>query len=126
MRTIEINGTPYTLRLGLRALALYEEASGKHFTDCKGLIETAQMFYCVVAAYNEEFSMTFEEFMELIEDMRHITEFSKWLAAEWAKQAQLSAEDDKSKGTKGDEKKKWGLRRWFKRWPLPVGLVWRK
>jgi hypothetical protein len=119
-----IGGSEYRLKLGLRALAMYEESTGRTFSECTGLMQLSQMLYCVLTANNEDFKMGFDEFMVAADDLEVITGFSRWMRGEWERQNGLaggeSGDGDMDGGADGDgegaKKKRRGRGNCFRRW----------
>jgi hypothetical protein len=103
---ITIAGKDYKLGLGLRALVLYEQATGLSFDRCGGVLQLSQMLFCILTAYNADFHLSFEEFLKEADDMKILTDFSKWMTAEWERQKELSAEDKAEEPEAGQVQKK--------------------
>jgi hypothetical protein len=103
MKTIAIAGKDYKLKLGLRALALYEQSTGEGFDSVNGLAQTMTLLYCILTAYNPDFRMTFDDFMQEADDIPLYRNFCEWLANEWERINELSAEGE---GEAGEVEKK--------------------
>lgn len=80
--TVEINGVRYKMRYSLRGLVMYEAIKDR--PDNKGgLMDEIILFYSILAASNEDSTMTFEEFFEAMDsDMIMFSSIKKWFAGE--------------------------------------------
>lgn len=77
---MNINNTEIKLKNTFRALIFFEEITGKSFTG-NGIKEILIYFYSVILANNSEFDMTFENFIDYLDDNKEkLNEFIEWLS----------------------------------------------
>ena len=67
MKKIIIQGKEYNLAYNLRALFVYEELAGKPYKGEK-TIECYLFFFAMLSANNEDFSMSFDEFVNACDE----------------------------------------------------------
>lgn len=78
---MNINNTEIKLKNTFRALIIFEEITGKSFTG-NGIKEILIYFYSVILANNSEFDMTFENFIDYLDDNKEkLNEFIEWLSS---------------------------------------------
>lgn len=76
MRTVTIGGVEYKLAYNLRSLFIYEEITGHPYKGEK-TIDSYILLFSMLQANNEDFSMTFDEFINACdEDMGIFQEFA--------------------------------------------------
>ena len=105
---ITIKDKEYKLKYTLRALFIFEQATGKAF-KLETLTDQYLLFYCMLAANNESMSLTFEDFIDALdEDPTIMIEFLKYLKFELDKQNAFSnkSESTSTHGKIEDSKKK--------------------
>ena len=78
---ININDKEITLKYSLRAMMMYENVTNKTLNP-SGITEVVTFFYCVVLASSKDYSLSFEDFMDwLDENPDTLKEFGEWLQA---------------------------------------------
>lgn len=93
---ITINEKTVTLKKSFRSVIAYEQAMGKSFNP-QTLTETIMYFYCTVIASDQSVEITFDEFLEYLdENPTAIKDFTDWLI----KQAEIESKLAKKKSTK--------------------------
>lgn len=80
MKTISINGKEFTLKYSLRAFFIFENLSGYPFQFGK-MIDEFLLFYSLLLANNESFTMEFDEFIDSCEN--DLTLFNQFKALLW-------------------------------------------
>lgn len=76
---ITIKDKKITLKRTFRSLIAYESATGKAFNP-KTVTESIMYFYCVIIASDMELELTYDEFMDwLDENPTALQEFTQWL-----------------------------------------------
>lgn len=70
MKTVKLNSKKYKIKLKLRGFMLFEEMANKSVNEITNrLPDMLKLFYCTVKANNrDEFDMTFDEFIDALED----------------------------------------------------------
>lgn len=102
--TIKIREQEITLKYSMRALFQYENILGAF--NPKSLSDFATFFYCVVCSSNKDLDLTFDEFIDFLdEDPSKMSEFAEWLGKTMAKNNFLSGQSQE-KETKGKGNKK--------------------
>lgn len=103
---IKIKDTEYKLKYTLRALFIYERITGKSF-KFEGLYSEYLLFFSILVANNENFTITFDEFIDICdEDPKVFNEFREWFVAELEKQSLYRSEEDTKEDETSDTKKK--------------------
>lgn len=103
---IKIKDIEYKLKYTLRALFIYERITGKSF-QFEGLYSEYLLFFSTLVANNENFTITFDEFIDICdEDPKLFNEFRKWLVSELEKQSLYRSEEDNKEDETSDTKKK--------------------
>lgn len=78
---ININDKEITLKYSLRAMMMYENVTNKTLNP-SDITEVVTFFYCVVLASSKDYSLSFEDFMDwLDENPDTLKEFGEWLQA---------------------------------------------
>lgn len=78
---INIIDKEITLKYSLRAMMMYENVTNKTLNP-SGITEVVTFFYCVVLASSKDYSLSFEDFMDwLDENPDTLKEFGEWLQA---------------------------------------------
>lgn len=67
MKTIEINGRQYKVKYSLRSLFIFEQITDKPFALTSTLDKTL-FYYCLVLANNKDTELTFDEFVDAIDE----------------------------------------------------------
>ena len=65
---ITINNKSYQVRFSMRAIKLFEEMTGKSIKDVTGVWDNLQYCYYTIKALNEDFDMTLEQFIDLLDE----------------------------------------------------------
>lgn len=77
--TITINEKEITLKNTLRCLLMYENIAEKSFKP-ETLNDIVTFFYCVVISSCKDYSITFEDFMDWLDDnIAELTNFTLWM-----------------------------------------------
>lgn len=77
--TISISQRDIELKKTFRSLIIYESAMGKAFNPTT-VTETIMYFYCVVIASDPTLEITFDDFMDWLDDKpTALQEFTEWL-----------------------------------------------
>ena len=103
---VRIKEQEVELRYSMRSLFMYENITGANFNP-KTLQDFATFFYCVVCSSNKDINLTFDEFVDYLdEDPSKMNEFAEWLSKTMQKNSFLSgAAQSKEKESKGNKKK---------------------
>ena len=100
MNTILINGKEYPIKYGIRSMLIAEQITQKPFSLDNMNEQLVFLYSCLLAA-NNELSMSYEEFLDAIdEDMSIIIRFGQYLAEQQKKEKNIL----KDKGTKKKKK----------------------
>lgn len=76
---ITIKDKTFNLKRTFRSLIAYESAMGKAFNPTT-VTDFIMYFYCVITASDEELELSFDEFMEwLDENPKELTNFTEWV-----------------------------------------------
>ena len=103
---IKINNIEYKLKYTLSALFIYERITGKSF-KFEGLYSEYLLFFSILVANNENFTITFDEFIDICyEDPKLFNEFREWFVKELEQQALYRTEEDTKEDETSDTKKK--------------------
>ena len=77
--TITINDKEIQLKYSFRAMMIYENIAQKSF-EPKGITEIVILFYSILMASDKTLEVTFDEFMDWLDDNQTIfNDFVKWL-----------------------------------------------
>lgn len=77
---ITINGKDIELRKTMRSYIMYESITEKVFAP-KTMTDMVTYFYCVVMSSQKDGSITFDEFIDWLDEHENaVSEFSQWLA----------------------------------------------
>ena len=100
MNTILINGKEYPIKYGIRSMLIQEQITQKPFALDNMNEQLVFLYSCLLAADNE-LTMSYEEFLDAIdEDMSIIIRFGQYLAEQQKKEKNIL----KDKGTKKKKK----------------------
>ena len=100
MNTILINGKEYPIKYGIRSMLIQEQITQKPFS-LDNMNEQLVFLYACLLAANNELTMSYEEFLDAIdEDMTIIIRFGEFLAEQQKKEKNIL----KDKGTKKKKK----------------------
>ena len=100
MNTILINGKEYPIKYGIRSMLIQEQITQKPFALDNMNEQLVFLYSCLLAA-NNELTMSYEEFLDAIdEDMSIIIRFGQYLAEQQKKEKNIL----KDKGTKKKKK----------------------
>ena len=76
---VNIKGNEIELKYTMRSMILFENITDKTFNP-EGVTDILTYFYCVVLASSKDYTLTFDEFIDFIDDNPNIMkEFSEWL-----------------------------------------------
>ena len=68
-KEISINKELYTIKQSFKSLLLFEEMTSKNIANIsENLTDTLKLFYCMLSASNENFKISFEKFIELLDE----------------------------------------------------------
>ena len=96
MNTILINGKEYKIKYGIRAMLISEQITQKPFSLDNMNEQLVFLYSCLLAADNE-LTMSYEEFLDAVdEDMSIIIRFGQYLAEQQKKESNI-LKDTKSK-----------------------------
>ena len=96
MNTILINGKEYKIKYGIRAMLITEQITQKPFSLDNMNEQLVFLYSCLLAADNE-LTMTYEEFLDAVDDdMSIIIRFGEYLAEQQKKESNI-LKDTKSK-----------------------------
>ena len=96
MNTILINGKEYPIKYGIRAMLIQEQITQKPFALDNMNEQLVFLYSCLLAADNE-LTMSYEEFLDAVdEDMSIIIRFGQYLAEQQKKESNI-LKDTKSK-----------------------------
>ena len=100
MNTILINGKEYPIKYGIRSMLIQEQITQKPFSLDNMNEQLVFLYSCLLAA-NNELTMSYEEFLDAIdEDMSIIIRFGQYLAEQQKKEKNIL----KDKGSKKKKK----------------------
>lgn len=98
MKKINIGGKEYNLKMSFRNYILFEKMAEKSFTSYNSISDMLLLFYCCLLAHNDSFSITFDEFIDIIDESPDaLTEFCEFISEENAKEAQMIKKKKKVK-----------------------------
>ena len=96
MNTILINGKEYKIKYGIRAMVISEQITQKPFSLDNMNEQLVFLYACLLAADNE-LSMSYEEFLDAVDDdLSIIIRFGEFLAEQQKKESNI-LKDTKSK-----------------------------
>ena len=96
MNTILINGKEYKIKYGIRAMLISEQITQKPFSLDNMNEQLVFLYSCLLVA-NNELTMSYEEFLDAVdEDMSIIIRFGQYLAEQQKKESNI-LKDTKSK-----------------------------
>lgn len=79
---ITIKENTIKLRQSFKALMMYENITNDSFS-IKGITEIITYFYCVVLASKKEIDLTYDDFLEWLDNNpQAVKEFTEWILAE--------------------------------------------
>ena len=100
MNTILINGKEYKIKYGIRSMLIAEQITQKPFS-LENMNEQLVFLYSCLLAADNELNMTYEEFLDAVdEDMSIIIRFGEYLAEQQKKEKNIL----KDKGSKKKKK----------------------
>ena len=100
MNTILINGKEYPIKYGIRSMLIQEQITQKPFALDNMNEQLVFLYSCLLAA-NNELTMSYEEFLDAVdEDMSIIIRFGQYLSEQQKKEKNIL----KDKGTKKKKK----------------------
>lgn len=76
---ITIKGKEIELKYTIRSLMMYENMMDKTFNP-QGITDMVSFFYCIVLASSKDYSITFDEFIDFIDNGKYVLEeFKEWI-----------------------------------------------
>lgn len=103
---VEIDNKTTQLKYTFRAYIIYEEITGNSFIP-SGYKELVTLFYSVYMASNKESLITFDAFIDWLDDNPHqLTEFGKWLTENIEKNKSLTGDKETADQTTVEDLKK--------------------
>lgn len=100
MNTILINGKEYKIKYGIRAMLISEQITQKPFS-LENMNEQLVFLYSCLLAADNSLSMSYEEFLDAVdEDMSIIIRFGKYLAEQQKKEKNILKENKSKKKEK--------------------------
>ena len=100
MNTILINGKEYKIKYGIRAMLISEQITQKPFSLDNMNEQLVFLYSCLLAADNE-LTMSYEEFLDAVDDdLSIIIRFGQYLSEQQKKEKNIL----KDKGTKKKKK----------------------
>lgn len=77
--TFKIKDKEYELKYSIRAMMMYENITGESFNP-SNLTNVLTFFYCMVVSSSKDYSYTFEEFLDYIdENPTFINDITEWI-----------------------------------------------
>lgn len=102
---ITIKNIDITLKYGFRAQMVYERIQGETFQPIS-LNNILLMFYSVIISSNKDIQLTFDEFIEYIDNTpKVVVEFTNWMAKELDIDKYINQNDKPTKGNNKTPKK---------------------
>lgn len=112
-QTLTINKVDFKVGFSLRAIKLFEEMAGKSIQQQTGTWDNTIFFYCTLKALNENFEMTFDEFIDYLDN-------NTSLLIDWQTLNNAEVEADENTTATNDKKKQNTL---FTLWMLSLLLL---
>lgn len=89
---LKINEKEIKLKNSLRSLILYENVTGQTFAAPQTIQDIITYFYCVVVGSSKDYSLSFDDFVDLLDEQPNlINNFTAWI------QEQAKINDDVKK-----------------------------
>lgn len=102
MKEISISGKNYKIKQTIRAIFLFEQIIGRVF-EIKNTMDNYIYFYCILLANNKEDCLTFDEFIDALdEDPNILVELNKKLTESQEIEKILNPDND----NESEDKKK--------------------
>lgn len=103
---ITIEDKEITLKHSFRSHIIYENITGHSFAP-KGITDIVTFFYCDVMAADAELTLTFDAFIDWIDEHPDtLTKYAEWLADNNARNAELSPKSEEKDSTDNEDTKK--------------------
>lgn len=99
MKTLKIKEKEYNFKYSIRALFLFEQITHKSF-ELKNLLDQYLFFYCLLLSSNEDDFLTWDEFIDALDNDPSLFESLTELLMETQKKEELFIKEDE------DSKKK--------------------
>lgn len=82
--TVKFGGKEFILKKTMSAMLVYEQLTGKKISELTDSItDLMTLFYCILKAKNKEFTYSFEEFIDLVdESLDQFEVFANYLGEE--------------------------------------------
>lgn len=100
MKTIKINGKDYNIKYTIRSLFIFEQITGKSF-EIKTLLDNYVFFYSMLLACNTDDVLTWDEFIDALDNDQTILKQMNDVVEEQQKQSKVFNQEDE----KGEVKK---------------------
>ncbi len=102
MKTITINGQVYEVKQTIRAIFLWEQITGRSF-EVKSTMDNYLYYYCIILASNPDSSMTWDDFLDAIdEDSSIILNLSKIIIEDQQRDKMFEGKEEAPDGKKKD------------------------
>lgn len=89
---VTLNGKTYRIKYTLRGLFVYEQIAGVPFSPEKTL-NVFLLIFCFLIVNNEDFSMSFDKFMDILDDEPEtVKNIMDWMAEETTRINLISGE----------------------------------
>lgn len=95
MKTVNINGTDYNIKYTLRALFIFEQITGKSF-KLESLLDNYLLFYSMLLACNKDNVLTWDEFIDAIDNDPQLMVKLNEAVEEQQKQSNLFQHDEEN------------------------------
>ena len=77
---VNIKGKDIELKYTIRALMMYENMMENTFNP-QGVTDMVTFFYCIVLASSKDYSITFDEFIDYIDNSNYVlNDFKEWIS----------------------------------------------
>jgi len=93
MKTIKINGKDYNIKYTIRSLFIFEQITGKSF-EIKTLLDNYVFFYSMLLACNTDDVLTWDEFIDALDEDPTILKQMNDVVEEQQKQSKVFNQDD--------------------------------
>lgn len=101
---IKVKDKEIKMKYSFRSMMIYEKIAGSSFAP-KGITEILIYFYSTILASDKDSTLTFEEFMEWIDEHpKELNDFSTWLTETLTKNSVIN-EGVEGEGDKSGKKK---------------------
>ena len=91
---ITINNKEYKVKYTIRALFIFEQIAGKSF-EVKSLLDQYLFFYSMILANNSENPLSWDDFIDAIDNDKTLTEQLNKLVSEYQEKDNLFEDNEK-------------------------------